>query len=95
MLKILATQVGQPATELCLAEYRTALKSVAKRGGIGEVLWLTPTHRSAQAVLKRLLDDDLACCWAPGVMTFEQFAERVLRGAGQPASLLNPAERRM
>lgn len=95
MLKILATQVGQPATELCLAEYRTALKSVAKRGGIGEVLWLTPTHRSAQAVLKRLLDDDLACCWAPGVMTFEQFAERVLRGAGPPASLLNPAERRM
>jgi len=95
MLKIVSTRLGQTATELCLAEYRATLKSVARRGGIGETLWLTPTHRSGQAILRRLLDDDLTCCWDPGVMTFEQFAERVLRGAGQPASLLNPAERRM
>ena len=54
------------------------------RGG----LWLAPTWRAAAEVRRRLLDATLPGCFAPGVMTFEQFAETILQ---QPRSRSDPS----
>ncbi len=95
MLEIIRGIAGSGKTECCLREYRQTLKSLGSQGRLGEVLWLVPTHRSVQQVLARLPHAELPCCFAPGVMTFDQFAERVLRGAEVPSSILNSSERRM
>lgn len=95
MLEIIRGTSGAGKTSQCLNAYRQALLDSAARGEVGSALWIAPTNRTVQSVLRRLLNEELQCCWSPGVMTFEQFAERVLRGSGTPASLVNSAQRRM
>lgn len=95
MLEMIRGIAGSGKTEYCLHEYRQTLKTLGAEGRLGEVLWLVPTHRSVQQVLARLPHAELPCCFAPGVMTFDQFAERVLRGAEVASSILNSSERRM
>jgi ATP-dependent helicase/nuclease subunit B len=73
-------------TTRLLSRYRQALAGLP-----GSALWLAPTQRSAAAVRRRLLDNDLSACLSPGVMTFDQFAASVLRSsatAGRPISAL-------
>ena len=57
-----------------VARYREVLACAE----IGAAVWLSPTHRSAADVRGRLLSADLRACFRPAVMTFAQFAERVL-----------------
>ena len=72
-------------TEQLLADYRDAL---SKRPP-GASLWLAPTWRAAAEVRLRLFDRKFRGCFAPGVMTFAQFAETVLHGAGVPIRPIN------
>ena len=95
MLNILRGIAGSGKTDVCLRQYREVLQQNGNLGRLGETVWLSPTHRSVQQVLEQLPTAEFPCCFTPGVMTFEQFAERVLQGGGASASLLNPAERRM
>lgn len=67
-------------THRAVARYREALAD----GPIGGALWLAPNWRAAASIRVRLLDDSLAGCFAPGVVTFGQFAEALVRGGDEP-----------
>ncbi|HEY4313722.1 MAG TPA: PD-(D/E)XK nuclease family protein [Pirellulales bacterium] len=71
---VIAGPSGSGKTERLLTGHREALRT----GPIGGSLWISPTHRSAAEVRQRLLEGELRACFAPGVMTFDQFAEQVL-----------------
>jgi ATP-dependent helicase/DNAse subunit B len=64
-------------TDQLLSKYRAALN----RRVPGSVLWLAPTARSAASIRERLLSADLTACFSPGVMTFDRFAESILRAS--------------
>ena len=71
-------------TEQLLARYRMALAQEPP----GSLLWLTPTWRAAAELRLRLFDGRFVGCFAPRVMTFEKFAEDVLRAAAAPLRAL-------
>ena len=76
-------------TEL-LTRYRRCLADSPP----GAALWISPTSRAALDVRGRLLSEDLPACFSPGVMTFEQLAQRVLDASGQPIRPLKPLMQR-
>jgi ATP-dependent helicase/nuclease subunit B len=78
-----------------LVEYADALHAAQSAREAGRVLWLTPTARSRRAVLRRLAVASGPVCVAPGVMTFDQFAESLLRAAGEPATQISSTVRRL
>ena len=67
-------------TERLLALYRQGHQHL----GPGECLWLAPTSRSAAEVRGQLVGPELPACLSPGVMTFDNFASSILRGAAEP-----------
>jgi ATP-dependent helicase/DNAse subunit B len=69
--------VATGKTTYLLQRYRQALAQSSP----GAALWLAPTQRSAADVRGRLLDAKLDACFSPGVMTFDQFADALLRYA--------------
>lgn len=77
-------------TQRLLARYRQELG----RSGIGSALWLAPTRRSAEETRDKLLDTKLQACLSPGVMTFDQFARRVVEAARTPARPLAGSQKR-
>lgn len=87
---------GLPGTErpATLSRYTEALEALRRRRLPGAAIWLTPTRRAQREVTARLLAASPAACVAPGVMTFETFAETVLQASGQPASPISPVMKR-
>jgi len=84
-VEVIAGPAGSGKTDWLLARYRHQLSS----GVIGSALWISPTHRSAGEVRARLLQGELTGCFSPAVMTFAQFAEKVLAASSlvvQPIS---------
>ncbi len=77
-------------TQRLLARYREALRQRPP----GAALWLAPNWRVAAEVRDRLLDNSLAGCFAPGVMTFAQYAQCVLRAAHVPIRPVGPLAKR-
>ncbi|MEN6450112.1 MAG: PD-(D/E)XK nuclease family protein [Thermoguttaceae bacterium] len=77
-------------TERLLSRYRETLRS----GKPGSSLWLAPNWRVAAEVRDRLLDGSLAGCFAPGVMTFAQYAQSVLHAARVPIRSITPLMKR-
>ena len=61
----------------------------------GGAVWITPTNRSRRDIAGRLLDTSLRACLAPNVLTFDSFAERLLRTSGSQIVSLSPVARRM
>jgi ATP-dependent helicase/DNAse subunit B len=58
---------------------------------LGSALWLSPTHRSATIISRRIIGKSLVGCFSPNCLTFDQFASRVLdasRLQARPISLL-------
>ncbi len=78
MLTILTGPARCGKTDRLLAQYRAALAPEEP----GTLLWLAPTWRAVNEVRQRLFEGPFAGCFSPGVMTFEKFAETVLRSAG-------------
>ena len=95
MLNVVTGKTGQGKTARCLERYRSALQEGMQAGGFGQTLWITPTHRSARQVISELFNDDFQCCFEPGVVTFDQFAEKLLRKSNVPTSMLKPDQQRM
>ncbi|MEK6233589.1 MAG: exodeoxyribonuclease V subunit gamma, partial [Planctomycetales bacterium] len=87
-VKVFAGPVGGGKTDRLLSNYREALASQPP----GSALWLAPTHRAAEEVTARLLEQDLDCCLQPGVKTFSRFAEEVVLSS---AELVRPVNRLM
>lgn len=79
---------GSGKTERFLVRYRKALGQFAPRS----TLWLAPTWRAAAAVQDRLMAGTLRGCFSPSVMTFERFADEMLRASPMP---IRPLGRQM
>lgn len=77
---ILLGPAGSGRTAALLERYRQALGENRP----GSTLWLAPSYRAAAEVRGALLDRRLRACFSPGVMTFDQFADSVLRFAETP-----------
>ncbi len=84
-ITILCGPAGSGKTEQLLARYREALRQRPP----GATLWLAPNWRVAADVRDRLLRGTLAGCFAPGVMTFAQYAQSVLRAVRVPIRPVN------
>jgi ATP-dependent helicase/nuclease subunit B len=76
-------------------EYVAALHAAQRTRDPGRVLWISPTARSRRSVLKRLTAEAGPVCVAAGVVTFEQFAESLLKAAAQPATAISSMVRRL
>jgi len=91
MLTLLCGPARCGKTERLLAHYRQELSA----GGIGSVLWLAPTQRSAEQIRDKLLDSKLRACLSPGVMTFDQFARRVVEASPTTIRPLSRSQKRL
>lgn len=94
-LTLLFGDAGAGKTDRLLNEYRSALRSGRERKRPGTVLWLAPTHRAQQRVVERLLNRDEPVQLAPRVLTFDLFAEEVLRAGGKPGTPISPVMKRL
>jgi len=68
-------------TARMLARYRKALAERVPQS----TLWLSPTWRAAAATRDRLMDGMPEGCLSPTVMTFDQFAEALLKASAEPS----------
>lgn len=75
--------------------YRHALGHAQGEIRPGSSLWLTPTSRARNAVIESLCDGQLPVVFGPNILTFHDFAERILRAAPQQISPLSPAMQRL
>ncbi len=77
-------------TARMLARYRKALAERVPQS----TLWLSPTWRAAAAIRDRLMDGMPEGCLSPAVMTFDQFAEAVLKASAEPVRRLSGLAKR-
>lgn len=85
---------GAGKTRRLLDGYLAATRSARTAQRPGQALWLAPTRRVQRAIQQQLVREGGAC-FAPQVLTFDLFAEKVLRAAGQPASPMSPVMKRL
>jgi ATP-dependent helicase/nuclease subunit B len=79
-------------TEHLLGLYRAALAGRPAIDALESVLWLAPSQRAAEDVRRRLPTAELPACFAPGILTFAQLADRVLDHAAEE---IRPIDARM
>jgi ATP-dependent helicase/DNAse subunit B len=60
----------------------------------GSLLWLAPTSAASAAVRESLLNRLLAGCFAPGVTTFQRFADSMLQSSGAAVRPINRLAKR-
>jgi ATP-dependent helicase/DNAse subunit B len=77
-------------TSRVLALYREALAERVP----GSTLWLAPTWRAAAATRDRVMDGIRDGCLSPAVMTFDHFAEAVLKASREPVRPLSRSAKR-
>ncbi len=94
-LTLLVGRAGSGKTERLLDEYRLALREARTRRRVGRVLWLAPTRRAQQVIVERLVSASEPIQLAPQVLTFDDFAEKILAAAGRPASPISPVMKRL
>ncbi|MFN0198038.1 MAG: PD-(D/E)XK nuclease family protein [Planctomycetaceae bacterium] len=81
---------GEGKTDFLLERYRSALLSAQKQRHVGRTLWLAPTRLACREVERKLLSPPLTACGRPQIMTFDDFAERILSHAA-----LSPAAKQV
>lgn len=94
-VEILCGHAGSGKTARLLDLFRQELRRLAANATPGQAVWITPTNRSRRAVLRQLLDGSLTVCFAPNVLTFDAFAERLMRTTTQEITPLSDVARRM
>ena len=75
---VLIGPAGSGKTKRLRALYRQAL-SATQVASLPRLLWLAPNRRAAQQTRQQLLETPLEACFSPGVATFQQFADGVLK----------------
>jgi len=94
-VRVIAGTDPDVLTEQVLREYAAALRA-GRDCGLADVgLWLTPTKRSQREVTRRLIGRLGQACWMPRIVTFDGFAEWLLRRAGRPATQISSTVRRL
>ena len=86
-LEVLCGTAGSGKTARLLDVFRREQARLLKACSPGEAVWITPTNRSRREIMRRLLDSSLRACLAPNVLTFDSFAERLLRTSGSQIAL--------
>ncbi|MCA9094252.1 MAG: exodeoxyribonuclease V subunit gamma, partial [Planctomycetaceae bacterium] len=81
-------------TTRLLELYREELQSNGRRMDLGRTLWLVPSFRSKQQLLRRMLGEN-PVCFGPEVRTFEEFAEQILPYSNEPIAPLGTATRHL
>ncbi|MDA1213313.1 MAG: PD-(D/E)XK nuclease family protein [Planctomycetota bacterium] len=77
-LELLLGLAGTGKTRHLLERYRRFLRTAHENRHCGSTVWLAPTRKACRAIERNLLATDLAVCSRPQVMTFEDFAEKIL-----------------
>ncbi|MBS0265162.1 MAG: exodeoxyribonuclease V subunit gamma [Planctomycetes bacterium] len=72
---------GTGKTTTLLSLYRDALQQARDAGTPGTTLWLAPTNRAQAQIRQRLLNSSLDIVFRPNLLTFDQFADEILKGA--------------
>ena len=93
-IEVFAGPAGSGKTLRLLSEYGAELQRAQTELRPGTTLWLAPTIRSCASVKRRLLEQGPAVLFSPNVVTFADFAERILRLAPQHIAPLTAAMRR-
>ena len=98
-ITLLAGIAGSGKTTALLAIYRDALRQALAQFRPGTTLWLSPTNRAQAEIRRRLLDDSLAdplsAAFRPNLLTFDGFADEVLKSSPQSVTPLSPAMQRV
>lgn len=100
-VEILIGTSGAGKTSRLVSDYQEELARAARECRPGSTLWLSPTHRSAHAIRDSLFEirttdeEKTAVCFAPNVMTFDVFAEQILKFSGRRIAALTPIAKRM
>ncbi len=97
MIPPVTVAIGLPAsgrTARLLDRYRQVLRQAGRDGAVGRALWLAPTLRGAAAVRQALLHGGLEACLDPGVLTFDELADRVLTASGNRLRRISPSMQR-
>lgn len=94
-LEVIGGTAGSGKTARLLDLFRREQVRLLKERNPGGAVWITPTFRSKREIASRLLDASLRACLAPNVLTFDRFAERLLRTSGSQIVPLSPVARRM
>ena len=94
-LEVICGIAGSGKTARLLDLFRHEQAELLKACTPGGAVWITPTNRSRRDIARRLLDASLRACLAPNVLTFDSFAERLLRTSGSQIVSLSPVARRM
>ncbi|MBX7166636.1 MAG: exodeoxyribonuclease V subunit gamma [Pirellulales bacterium] len=77
-------------TELLLSRYRSRLAELP----VGSCLWLSPSQRSSDVVRQGLLGQGQRAMLAPGILTFDQFAQQIVAASGEPVRRISPTMKR-
>ena len=92
---IVTGSAGAGKTERLLDDYRAALDRAQKERRPGTTLWLVPNQRIQKAITGHVVAKCGGTCFAPNVLTFDRFAEKILEAAGRPASPISPVMKRL
>src|SRR5690349_3606841 len=93
-IKVLAGTAGAGKTSRMLDAYRHELRKGLAQCDPGRTLWLAPTQRACVQTRAALLDASLPVCIRPNVLTFEGFAERVVKFSTETIRPLTPVMQR-
>jgi ATP-dependent helicase/nuclease subunit B len=94
-VEVLYGTAGSGKTSRLLGIFREELGRLHANGTPGRAVWLTPTARSRREIRRSLLDTSLGVCFAPNVLTFDAFAERLLQTTGPGITPLSRVAQRM
>ncbi len=93
-VELICGPAGSGKTSRLRKLYREEIVTSQADGHFGSSLWITPSKRSRSEILRTLVGDDPAVCFSPQVVTFDEFAERLLVSAPDAVRPLSGIARR-
>jgi len=93
-MKLLIGPAYSGKTEHLLSVYRAALQSSAQNRNLGESLWIVPTQRATRQLKQRLITTGSTACFAPNILTFDDFAERILQHSHSASTAITESGKR-
>jgi ATP-dependent helicase/nuclease subunit B len=93
-VELIVGPAGSGKTTYIRREFCAELAARQAEGWFGTAVWITPTQRSRRQVLRSLVSADLPACFSPNVVTFDEFAEHLLRTAPEAVRPLSHVAKR-
>jgi ATP-dependent helicase/nuclease subunit B len=93
-IEVLTGIAGSGKTGALLKLFRSALSDATRAMRPGRALWLAPAQAARDAIRRRLFDGSLPVAFGPNVLTFEDFADRILKFLPDAANRMSGALQR-